>query len=79
MSAPGESRGATARIEGRFHPGAGTLVTITIGPVGLPVGEPPGGSTLTATFSAESSARRCGSLNVRSARYAGREAFPVKI
>ncbi len=36
------------------------------GPVGLPVGEPPEGSTLTATLSAASSAARCAPLKMRS-------------
>ena len=45
------------------HPVARSGATNTTGPVGLPVGEPPTGSTLTAICSARASARRWVSLN----------------
>ena len=39
--------------------------TMMTGPVGAPVGEPPGGSMLTASFSAANSAMDCASLSTR--------------
>ena len=47
------------------HPAARSGATNTTGPVGCPVGEPPSGSMLTATWDAPASARRCASVSTR--------------